>query len=147
MSEQQRGPEPPEPEPTPPYYQQPSGYQPYGTPPPGGYGGPPVGLPGARIPGQIDPETGLPFSDKERMTAGLLQLVGSLFGFPGIGRLYAGHTAIGVIQLVGAITSIPLVLVCIGFVSWPAMVIWGIVDGVLMLTNKAFTDGDGRVLR
>ncbi|WP_435771091.1 hypothetical protein [Nocardioides sp. SYSU DS0651] len=169
MTEQPGAPEPTPPSssnaqpPEPPYASQPpqapqapqAPYPAYGQPqqayqpgpvqqPPVGYGLPVVG---AKIPGQVDPETGLVYSDKERLTAGLCQLLPCLFGIPGIGRLYTGHVAIGVVQLVGAIVGIVLTCILIGLPLWIGMVIWGVVDGILMFTNKAFTDAQGRVLR
>lgn len=132
-------------------YQQPpvpgQAYQPYGAPPPvpTGFG---IGLaPGAKVPGQIDPETGLPYSDKERLTAGLLQLIPSMMGIPGIGRLYTGHMAIGLIQLIGTISGWVFTCILVGLLWGIPLWIWGVIDGVLMLTNKRFTDSDGRVLR
>ena len=120
------------------------GYQPYGAPPPVPVG---YGLPGAKIPGQIDPETGLPYSDKERLTAGLLQLLPLMLGVAGIGRLYTGHTAIGVVMLVGTISGWVLTCVLIGLLWAIPLWIWGLIDGILMLTNRQFTDAQGRVLR
>jgi TM2 domain-containing membrane protein YozV len=117
----------------------------YGTPPgqyppPGQYGTPPgqYGTP----PGQYDPMapfgrhpmTGEPFSDKSKIVAGLLQLIG-LFGLVGIGRIYMGDTKLGVIQLV-----VGLVTCGIG------AVIWGIIDAILILTDKV-RDPLGRPLR
>ena len=40
------------------------------------------------------PVTGQPYSDKSKTVAGLLQLIG-LFGFVGIGRIYAGYVGLG----------------------------------------------------
>jgi TM2 domain-containing membrane protein YozV len=122
-------------------------YQPYGAPPPvpSGFG---IGLvPGAKVPGQIDPATGLPYSDKERLIAGLLQLLPSMMGIPGIGRLYTGHTAIGLIQLIGTISGWVFTCILVGLLWAIPLWIWGVIDGILMLTNKRFTDSDGRVLR
>jgi TM2 domain-containing membrane protein YozV len=156
VTEQNGGPEPAPQEPQQPRYgtppQQP--YQPYQAPyqaPAPGYpvapGGYPAPFPGVKIPGQIDPETGLQFSDKERLTTGLIQLIPSLLGFPGIGRLYTGHVALGLIQLIGAMASYVLICLIIGIFTLPAFIIWGIVDGIIMLTNKRFVDAQGRVLR
>jgi TM2 domain-containing membrane protein YozV len=71
--------------------------------------------------------TGLPYSDKQKLVAGLLQLV-----LPGVGRLYAGHTGIGIAQLVS-------LLFCVGAV-------WGFIDAILILAGKV-RDGEGRPLR
>lgn len=80
------------------------------------------------------PVTGQPYSDKSKTVAGLLQLLG-LFGFVGVGRIYAGHVGLGVAQLVvGWVTC--------GLGAW----VWGIIDAVLILTDKV-TDPQGRPLR
>lgn len=80
------------------------------------------------------PVTGQPYSDKSKTVAGLLQLVG-LFGFVGIGRIYAGYVGLGIAQLVvGWVTC--------GLGAW----VWGVIDAVLILTDKV-TDPQGRPLR
>lgn len=80
------------------------------------------------------PLTGEPLSDKSKLVAGLLQLVG-LLGLVGIGRIYIGDTKLGVIQLI------------VGLVTCGAgAIIWGIVDAVLILTDKV-RDPAGRPLR
>jgi len=103
------------------YGQQPGGYA------PAPYGGQPGGYPGdAEAPYGRD-QYGTPFSDKEKLTAGLLQLfVGTL----GVGRFYTGHTTIGILQLV----------TCGG------CGIWALIDGIMMLTGKV-PDAEGRPLR
>lgn len=68
------------------------------------------------------------------MVGGLLQLLG-LFGLVGIGRIYLGYTSLGVIQLV-----VGLITCGIG------AIIWGIVDAILILTDKV-RDPEGRPLR
>ena len=80
------------------------------------------------------PLTGEPFSDKSKIVAGLLQLLG-LIGLVGIGRIYLGYTGLGIAQLV-----VGLVTCGIG------AVIWGIIDAVLLLTDKV-RDPEGRPLR
>lgn len=80
------------------------------------------------------PVTGQPYSDKSKTVAGLLQLLG-LFGIAGIGRIYAGHTGLGVAQLL------------VGWVTCGVgAVIWGVIDAVLILTDKV-PDALGRPLR
>lgn len=107
-------------------------------PPPGGYGGPPPGgFPGGPMPGGpmqhqapygIDPATGMPFSDKSKMAAGLLNIF--LFG---AGRIYTGHMGIGIAQICTT-------LFCgVGY-------IWALIDGIMMLTGKV-PDAQGRPLR
>ncbi|MGV9802773.1 NINE protein [Mycobacterium sp. NPDC003449] len=110
---------------------------PAGYPPPGGYP-PPPGYPPAYFdpsaPYGRHPTTGEPFSEKSKVVAGLLQLVG-LLGFVGFGRIYLGQTGLGLIQL-----AIGLVTCGIG------AVIWGIVDAILILTDKV-RDPNGLPLR
>jgi TM2 domain-containing membrane protein YozV len=113
----------------PPYYPPPGPY----PPPPGQY--PPPGAyfdPAA--PYGRHPLTGEPLSAKSKVVAGLLQLLG-LFGIVGIGRIYLGYTGLGVAQLI-----VGLVTCGIG------AVIWGIIDAVLILTDKV-RDPQGRPLR
>lgn len=122
----------------PPPPQQP-GYPPPGQYPPQGSYPPPMGqYPGGYLdpaaPYGRHPVTGEPFSDKSKVVAGLLQLVG-LFGLVGIGRIYLGDTKLGVIQLVVGLITCGL-----------GAVIWGIIDAVLILTDKV-RDVYGRPLR
>ena len=119
----------------------------YGGPPPGGYGPPPGGYgppPPGGVPGMggpmmggamqphapygIDPITGMPFSDKSKMVAGLLQI---FLGSFGVGRFYTGHIGLGVAQLL---------------LSWLTCGVWPLVDGIMMLMGKV-TDAQGRPLR
>lgn len=115
-----------------------------GYPPPGQYPQPDQypPPPGQYSPAYADPSapygrhpmTGEPFSDKSKVVAGLLQLLG-LLGLVGIGRIYLGYTGLGIAQLV-----VGLITCGIG------AVIWGIIDAVLILTDKV-RDPDGRPLR
>jgi TM2 domain-containing membrane protein YozV len=116
----------------PPGYGQPPGAYPppapgFGAPPPP-YGNNPYPQPGA--PFGVDPY-GRPLSDKSKLTAGLLQLF--LGGF-GVGRFYLGYSTIGVLQLV-------VTLVTCGFGA-----IWGLIDAIMILTDKV-PDAQGRGLR
>lgn len=112
------------------YPQQPAGQPGYGYPQqPGGAPGAP-GVPGygdPNAPYGYDPY-GRPYSDKSKITAGLLQL---FFGTFGIGRFYTGHTGMAVGQL----------LTCggCGF--------WALIDGIMILAGDNVTDAQGRVLR
>ena len=101
-------------------------------PPPAGQYGHPYMDPAA--PYGRHPQTGEPLSDKSKVVAGLLQLLG-LFGLVGIGRIYLGYTGLGIAQLV-----VGLVTCGIG------AVVWGVVDAVLLLTDKV-RDPQGRPLR
>ena len=93
-----------------------------------------------------DPLTGLAWSDKSKTTAGLLQLLLPLVGVCGVGRLYAGQTAIGLAQLLGFFVGCVLMVVLIGFVVAPAVWLWAVVDGIVLLTTGG-RDQYGRLLR
>ncbi|MEV7396645.1 TM2 domain-containing protein [Aeromicrobium sp. NPDC092404] len=114
--------------PPPPGYGPPPGYQ----PPPGGYSPPPGAAYGAHAgaPWGVHPVTGVPYSDKQKLIAGLLNI---LLPF-GIGRFYIGDTGTGVAQLLVTI------LTC-GIGS-----LWSFIDGILMLTGDP-NDSQGRPLR
>lgn len=66
-------------------------------------------------------------SDRNRVMAGVLNLI-----FPGVGRIYLGHYAHGVLQLVLSPCGI-------GYV-------WSVVDGIIILSGGVKYDGYGRVL-
>jgi TM2 domain-containing membrane protein YozV len=95
---------------------------------------PPVPYPPPYAPGYLEapfgrePATGIPYSDRQKVVAGVLQL---LLPF-GIGRFYTGHTGIGVAQLL-------LSFVVIG-------AIWAFIDGLVILLGRPL-DRDGRPLR
>ena len=125
----------------PPHYptgQYPPPLYPPGQYPPGQY--PPPGFDPAAPFGR-HPLTGEPFSDKSKVVAGLLQLLG-LVGVVGIGRIYLGYTTLGITQLIGGVV-LGLVTCGIGFI---VPVIWGIIDATLILTDKV-RDPAGRPLR
>ncbi|MFD3746950.1 NINE protein [Nocardia sp. NPDC058633] len=118
-----------------PQYGQPA--DPYAQQPQPGYGAAPYGvMPQGYNPN--DPEApygrdmyGVPFSDKQKLMAGLLQI---FLGSFGIGRFYLGYTGLGIAQI--AVTW----LTCgIG-------AIWPLIDGIMMLTGKV-PDTQGRPLR
>lgn len=67
-------------------------------------------------------------SDRSRVLAGVLNLF-----LPGVGRIYLGHMAHGVLQLVLAMCG------GVGF-------IWSFVDGIIILAGGVKYDGYGRVL-
>lgn len=73
-------------------------------------------------------DSGVPKSDKNRVTGGLLNLI------PGVGRFYLGYAAHGALQLITA-------LFCgIGFV-------WSVIDGIYILMGGIKYDGYGRVIQ
>ena len=131
----------------PPYYPPPSGqFPPPYYPPPSGqfpppYYPPPVFYPDPAAPYGRHPLTGEPFSDKSKVIAGLLQLLG-LVGVLGIGRIYLGNTTLGITQLVGCLVF-GIITCGIGFI---VPVIWGIIDAVLIFTDRV-RDSAGRPLR
>jgi hypothetical protein len=91
----------------------------------------PIAVPPAATPDAPygrDPATGLPYSDRHQVLAGVLQL---LLPF-GIGRFYTGHTGIALAQLL-------LVFVGVG-------VVWSFIDGIVLLVGRP-TDRYGRPLR
>lgn len=94
----------------------PPGYGPYGRSPQAPYG--------------IHPVTGVPYSDKSKLIAGLLQILIPL----GIGRFYSGHTSLGVGQLLVTIFTCGI------------GAIWPFIDGILILVGDP-TDAQGRPLR
>lgn len=75
-----------------------------------------------------EPTTGMPYSDRYKVVAGVLQL---LLPF-GIGRFYSGHMGIAIAQLL-------LSFVVIG-------VVWAFIDGIVILAGRP-TDPRGRPLR
>jgi hypothetical protein len=75
-----------------------------------------------------DPATGMPYSDRYKVVAGVLQL---LLPF-GIGRFYSGHMGIAVAQLLLSFIGIGM--------------IWAFVDGIVILAGHP-TDPRGRPLR
>jgi TM2 domain-containing membrane protein YozV len=118
----------------PPPQQPPPGYPPPGYPPPPQYPPPPAAYYDPSAPYGRHPLTGEPLSEKSKVVAGLLQLLG-LFGLVGIGRIYLGYTGLGIAQLL-----VGLVTCGIG------AIIWGIIDAVLILGDKV-RDPQGRPLR
>jgi TM2 domain-containing membrane protein YozV len=114
------------------------GYPPPYPPPPGQY---PPAYTDPAAPYGRHPLTGEPLSDKSKVVGGLLQLLG-LVGILGIGRIYLGQTGLGVAQL---LVGIGVSVVTCGF-GVVVPVIWGIVDAVLILTDKV-RDPQGRPLR
>lgn len=71
----------------------------------------------------------LPVSNKSRVLAGVLQLL-----LPGVGRMYLGYVAQGIIQLF-------MSFFCFG-IGW----LWSVIDGILLLVGNVKLDGYGRRL-
>ena len=91
-------------------------------PPAPGYGVPDPSAPWGR-----HPITGEPYSDKSKLTAGLLELFLGAFG---AGRWYLGSNGVAIAQL----------LTCGG------LGIWALIDAIMMLTGNV-RDRYGRPLR
>ncbi len=72
-------------------------------------------------------EASVPKSDKNRTTAGLLNLI------PGVGRFYLGYAAHGALQLVAALCGI-------GY-------LWSVIDGIYILMGGVKYDGYGRLIQ
>lgn len=88
-------------------------------------------VPDPRAPYGIDPVTGIPFSDKSKLAAGLLQI---FFGGLGIGRFYLGNVGIAIAQIL---------------VTWLTFGIgglWPVIDGIVLLAGSP-RDSQGRPLR
>jgi hypothetical protein len=105
------------------------------TPGYAGYTAPgvPVGAYGvsSQAPYGLDPRTGIPYSDKSKIVAGLLQI---LLPF-GIGRYYIGDNKIGIWQTVATVLTCGLAH------------IWVLIDGILMLVHDDAKDVRGYILR
>lgn len=132
----------------PPNYQAPNYQGPPNYPPPGQF--PPPYMPPGYYPDPMapygrSPLTGEPLSDKSKIVAGLLQLLG-LVGVLGIGRIYLGYTTLGIAQLiVGLIGGFVIGMLTCG-IGFAIPVIWAIIDSVLILTGQV-RDPQGRPLR
>lgn len=68
-------------------------------------------------------------SPYNRSLAGILQFV-----FPGVGRIYMGYAALGVLQML------------FSFVTCGVVHVWSMIDGILILSGKVHYDGYGRRL-
>ena len=93
--------------------------------PPGAHGG---GYPGQQAVHHPDA--------RSRVAAGVL---GILLGALGIHNFYLGNTGIGLLQLLLSILS------C-GWLA-PAVWVWGLIEGILILTGSTKVDGRGIPLR
>jgi TM2 domain-containing membrane protein YozV len=98
-------------------------------------------MPNPAAPFGVHPTLGIPYSDKSKIAAGLLQL---LVGF-GAGRFYTGHTNTAVTQLVVCLLGI-FVLSWFTCGASVAVVFWTMIDGIILLAQDS-TDAQGRILR
>jgi hypothetical protein len=141
-------------------YGPPPGAPPYGQPPgpgapggphgfgPPGYGPPPA--PGGFVPPNammgapfygIHPTLGIPYSDKSKVIAAILQL---LVGF-GVGRFYIGHTNIAVPQLVACVAGFMGAFFTCGLSA--VVFLWPFIDGIMLLMAHDVRDANGYPLR
>ena len=136
-------------------YVQPTYYPSAGYPPAAG-----TVVPHPGAPFGYDPVSGRPYSDKSRLTAGLL---GIFLGWCGVGRFYTGHTGLAIGQI-GAVWGSWLVACCLyvggsaltlgagAFIFWVVLLLpplagfWPFIDGIIVLARGG-TDSNGRVLR
>jgi TM2 domain-containing membrane protein YozV len=99
---------------------------------------PPPPIPGAPPPVPAVPAwvTGRPVERKSKLAGGLL---GIFLGWLGVHNFYLGYYGRGVAQL--------LLSLCCCFVLSPLVSIWGLIEGILILTGSISTDGNGVPLR
>jgi TM2 domain-containing membrane protein YozV len=76
---------------------------------------------------------------KSKIAAGLL---GIFLGWLGVHRFYLGYNGIGIAQLVLGVLG----FVTCGVTSLISF-IWGLVDGIMILSGSIATDANGRPLR
>jgi TM2 domain-containing membrane protein YozV len=78
------------------------------------------------------------------MAAGIL---GIMVGGFGVHNFYLGYTGKAVAQLLLMIVGIVLACVFVGYFMIMAAYIWGLVEGVMILTGSINTDADGNPLK
>lgn len=83
---------------------------------------------------------GQQIGDKSKLTAGLL---GIFLGSLGIHNFYLGYTTKAVIQLVA--TLVGGIITC--GIAPIGIWIWGLIEGILILTGKINVDGKGMLLK
>ena len=82
---------------------------------------------------------------KSKLTAGLL---GIFLGGMGIHNFYLGNNTIGIIQVVLFVVGFLTIFLCgIGFLLMVAVQIWGLVEGIMILTGNNVKDASGNLLR
>lgn len=81
---------------------------------------------------------------KSKMAAGIL---GIMVGGFGVHNFYLGYTGKAVAQLLLMIVGIVLACVFVGYFMIMAAYIWGLVEGVMILTGSINTDADGNPLK
>lgn len=81
---------------------------------------------------------------KSKLAAGLL---GIFLGHLGVHNFYLGYTSKAVIQLVLSIVGYCTVCLGIGSLIILGTAIWGLVEGIMILTGSISSDADGRKLK
>lgn len=81
---------------------------------------------------------------KSKLTAGLL---GIFLGAFGVHNFYLGYTTKAIIQLVCTIVGIVLCCVVVGAFLVLGIEIWGLVEGIMILTGKIDRDAKGVLLK
>lgn len=81
---------------------------------------------------------------KSKIAAGLL---GIFLGHLGVHNFYLGYTNKAVIQLVLSIVGYLLTCLGIGVFLVAGSAIWGLVEGIMILTGSINTDGQGKKLK
>lgn len=113
-------------------YPEPSGYVNHGYPHTAApFPGAPFGSYQHHAPFGVDPITGLPYSDKSKLVAGLL---GIFLGVFGVGRFYTGHIGLGIAQIL------------VTWLTFGLGALWPLIDGIIMLAGQP-RDAQGRPLR
>lgn len=142
------GPPPPPGQPPGPPGQPPGGFRQFAGHAPGQFAPPPVYgqqpyyAYNNQAPFGVEPRTGLPYSDKQKVLAGVLQIFLGKFG---IGRFYTGHTQLAIAQLITCMLGVFIF-------SWftcglsAFVLLWPIIDGIMLLTSDS-KDAQGRPLR
>ena len=106
-------------------------YPPAESQPPAYYGGMAGGYDTSWAPYGIEPISGLPYSSKSKVAAGLL---GIFLGSFGVGRFYTGHISLGVAQIL------------VTWLTCGVGSVWPLVDGIILLATDS-KDSDGYPLR
>lgn len=86
----------------------------------------------------------VPANAKSRIAAGLL---GIFLGYFGVHNFYLGYTTKAVTQLVLSIIGIITSCLVVGGFLILGVEIWGLVEGIMILTGKISTDGNGLPLK
>ena len=84
-----------------------------------------------------------PANAKSKMAAGLL---GIFLGSFGVHNFYLGYTSKAVTQLVLSLVGILLSCVFVGIFLTMGIWIWGLVEGIMILSGKINTDAQGNPL-